>query len=453
MADERVPAGPVSHQGPTLGDPRIAEIAIRAARLEVTEGPDVGLVARVASPVFVIGTGELADMRLTDPTVSREHLRLHVSDTGLMLRDEGSRNGTWIGGLRIHHAGIASDVRIKLGSTAITITVDAEVSSVPVSASGRFGEAIGGSTAMRLVFALLQRAAPTELTILLEGESGVGKEVLARSIHTQSSRVNGPFVAVDCGAIPAHLVESELFGHVRGSFTGATSDRGGLFAEADGGTLFLDEIGELPLDMQPRLLRVLELREVRPVGARDTRKIDVRIVAATNRNLPTAVAEGSFRKDLFYRLSVARVVVPPLRDREEDIEPLATMFLRRALGSSDAEVAPDIKAMLRTHRWPGNVRELKNVIDRHALMGVRDRQSLFDGQAPGAPGSPENLWAMGFHEARRTLLDDFERSYLTRALEASGGVVVRAAERAGIPRPTFYRMLDRLGLKPKDEPR
>jgi DNA-binding NtrC family response regulator len=430
-----------------------SSVRVRAATLEVRSGPDAGRRARLDSPRFIVGTGESADLVLTDPTVSREHLTLILGPDGVVLRDHASRNGTLVGGARIREVILEGDAVLTLGKTVIAIQLDSGLSDILVATRDRFGEAFGVSTAMRHAFAMLERAAATDVTVLLEGESGVGKEVLARGLHDESARREGPFVAVDCGAIPAGLIESELFGHAKGAFTGAGADRLGLFEQADGGTLFLDEIGELPLDMQPRLLRVLELREVRPVGARDTRKINVRIVAATNRNLPTAVAEGSFRKDLFYRLSVARIVVPPLRDREEDIEPLATMFLRRALGSSDAEVAPDIKAMLRTHRWPGNVRELKNVIDRHALMGVRDRQSLFDGQAPGAPGSPENLWSMGFHEARRTLLDDFERSYLTRALEASGGVVVRAAERAGIPRPTFYRMLDRLGLKPKDEPR
>ncbi|HSO37179.1 MAG TPA: sigma 54-interacting transcriptional regulator [Labilithrix sp.] len=434
--------------GSTVGDPRLAEIAIRAARLEVTEGPDAGMVARVASPVFVIGTGELADLRLTDPTVSREHLRLHVSDAGLVLRDEGSRNGTWLGGLRIHHAAIASDVRVKLGSTAITISVDNEVSAVPVSASGRFGDAIGGSTAMRLVFALLQRAAPTELTVLLEGESGVGKEVLARSIHTQSARRGGPFVAVDCGAIPPQLLESELFGHLRGSFTGANADRGGLFSEADGGTLFLDEIGELPLDMQPKLLRALEQREVRPVGANKPRPIDVRIVAATNRQLAAAVARGEFREDLLYRLSVVRVNVPPLRDRRDDILSLARSFLVTATSDKDAQLPPDIEGMLLAYAWPGNVRELRNCVQRFAALGVRDRASLLATSAAEAPAFlDEKLSDLPYHEARQQIVEQFERAYVDGVLEKCDGVVVKAAEHAGIGRASFYRMLER--LKPR----
>ncbi len=434
----------------TLGDPRISELAIRAARIEITEGPDTGMTGRVASPLFVIGTGELANLRLTDPTVSREHLRLHVSDTGLTLHDEGSRNGTWLGGLRIHHAAIGSDVRLKLGSTGITIQVDAEVSSVPVSASGQFGEAIGASTAMRLVFALLHRAAPTELTILLEGESGVGKEVLARSIHAGSSRANGPFVAVDCGAIPAQLVESELFGHLRGSFTGAGSDREGLFEEADGGTLFLDEIGELPLDLQPKLLRAIEQREIRPVGANKPRAIDVRIVAATNRQLSGAVARGEFREDLLYRLSVVRVNVPPLRDRREDILSLARAFLVTATGDRAAQLPPDIEGMLLAYSWPGNVRELRNCVQRFAALGVRDRESLLatgDRTASPLALGGENLSELPYHEARQRVVEQFERAYVDGVLEKCEGVVVKAAEHAGIGRASFYRMLDR--LKPR----
>jgi len=428
-----------------------ASVRVRAATLEVRSGPDAGVRARIESPRFLVGTGESADLVLHDPTVSREHLTLILDHDGLVLKDGASRNGTHIGGARIREIILTGDAVLTLGKTVIAVQLDSGLSDIAVTARLSFGGAYGASTPMRHIFAMLERAAATEVTVLLEGESGVGKEVLARALHDESSRREGPFVAVDCGAIPAGLIESELFGHTKGAFTGAGQDRTGLFGQADGGTIFLDEIGELPLEMQPRLLRVLEMREVRPVGAHETRKVDVRIVAATNRNLAEMCAEGTFRKDLFYRLSVARVVVPPLRDRVEDIETLATTFMRRALASEAAEVAPEIMSMLRSHRWPGNVRELKNVIDRHALMGVRDRKSLFDGEAPAGANVAHDLWSMPFHDARRTLLDDFERTYLTRALAASGGVVIRAAERAGIPRPTFYRMIDRLGMKPKDD--
>lgn len=430
-----------------LPDTHHTSVRVRAATLTVRTGPDAGARARVEPPRFIVGSGEGADLRLTDTTVSREHVTLTLGTDGLTVRDSGSRNGTLLGGARLRDALLTSDVVLALGTTTVSVELDSGLSDIAIATRERFGDALGVSTSMRHVFAVLERAATTDVTVLLEGESGVGKEVLARAIHDESARRDGPFVAVDCGAIPAGLIESELFGHARGAFTGAGQERLGLFEQADGGTVFLDEIGELPIEMQPKLLRFLELRQVRPVGATGERKVDVRVVAATNRHLASAVADGSFRKDLFYRLAVARVVVPPLRDRVDDIEPLATMLLRRTLRSASAELAPDIAAMLRSHRWPGNVRELKNVVERHALLGVRDRANLFDGEAPAGATANEALWSMPFHDAKRTVMDDFERSYLTRALEASGGVVVRAVERTGITRPTFYRMLERLGLK------
>jgi DNA-binding NtrC family response regulator len=438
----------------TKSDPRITQIAIRGVRVEVTEGPDAGKTERILTPVFVIGTGELANLRLTDHTVSREHLRLHLSDTGVVLRDDGSRNGTWIGGLRIHHASLASGARITLGSTTLTIHVDADVSELPVSSRGRFGDALGTSHAMRAVFALLERAAPTELTILIEGESGVGKEVLARAIHGASARKDGPFVAVDCGAIPANLIESELFGHVRGAFTGAQGDRAGLFASANGGTIFLDEIGELPIDVQPKLLRVLEAREVRPVGSNKSQAVDVRVVAATNRRLAEAVENGQFREDLLYRLSVVRVHVPPLRDRPTDIVPIAKHFLVMQTKEPTAQFPPEVEGMLLGYAWPGNVRELRNVVMRFAALGVRDRASLLESggwSSTPAARADENLSDLPYHEARQRMIDVFDRRYVEDALSKSDGVAIRAAERAGIARSTFYRMLERLDISERQK--
>jgi DNA-binding NtrC family response regulator len=304
------------------------------------------------------------------------------------------------------------------------------------------------------VFALLEKAARTDVTVLIEGESGVGKEVLAHGLHLESARAAEPFVAVDCTSIPAGLAESELFGHVRGAFTGATSDHQGFAEQANGGTLFLDELGELPLDIQAKLLRMLEAREVRPVGARGSRKIDIRVVAATNKRLAEAVQRGEFRKDLYYRLAVARVVVPPLRDRPEDIVPLATAFFRRTTGRPDAQLAADIVSMFVSYRWPGNVRELRNVVERHALLGLREEGGLFDelgagGAAKESPyeGPGADVLDLDFHQARRLVLERFEHAYLTSALARAGGVVTKAAELAGVARPSFHRMLERLGVE------
>jgi transcriptional regulator with PAS, ATPase and Fis domain len=302
--------------------------------------------------------------------------------------------------------------------------IEAGPLDLPLSENARFGDAIGVSAPMRHLFASLERVAATEATVLLEGESGVGKEVLAHAIHAASPRAARPFVALDCGAIPPTLIESELFGHERGAFTSADEARRGAFEEANGGTIFLDEIGELPLEMQPKLLRVLEQREVRPLGARAPRRVDVRVVAATNRRLMEAASKGEFRRDLFYRLAVARVVIPPLRDRREDILPLALAFLRTASGNASAELEPELAALLTSYAWPGNVRELRNVIDRYAVLGVRDAEGLFDNAHKGL-AEEEDLALLPFHEARRRVLDRFERTYLPRVLERAGGVVAR----------------------------
>jgi len=418
---------------------RPSSMQVRAISFTVSSGPDSGKQARMTTPTFVIGTGPGADLRLSDGTVSRVHARLALSPNGLTVRDEGSRNGTLFAGVRIHHALITNDVTLTLGSTQIALRFDAGATEVPLSENETFGEAVGISPAIRNVFFVLERAARTDVSVLLEGESGVGKDVLARSVHAQSRRKNGPFIAIDCGAIPENLIESELFGHERGAFTGANAARVGAFESANGGTIFLDEIGELPLDMQPKLLRVLETREVRPVGSNTPRSIDVRIVAATNRKLGEASQKGDFRKDLFYRLAVARVVVPALRDRPEDIVPLARTFLRAATGEAEPDLPPDFEAMLRSYSWPGNVREMRNVIDRFALLGVRDPVALFDGAQPQGAGA-EDLSLLPFAEARRIALERFQRDYFPKVLERAGGVVTKAAEMAGIARPSFYRL-------------
>jgi transcriptional regulator with PAS, ATPase and Fis domain len=426
-------------------------LRVHAVDLEVTRGPDAGRRARIDRPLFVIGTGEGADLRLTDSAVSREHLRASLSPNGVHLRDEGSTNGSWIGGLRIADVMLTSDTMVELGTTGIALRVEAGPLDLPLSSNARFGNAIGVSAAMRHLFAMLERASSSDVTVLLEGESGVGKEILARAVHEESPRKDGPFVAVDCGAIPATLIEAELFGHERGAFTGANEARKGVFEQAEGGTLFLDEIGELPLDLQPKLLRVLEQREVRPLGTAVSRPVNVRVIAATNRRLAEAVNKNEFRRDLFYRLAVARLTVPPLRDRSEDILPIGREFLRTALGNPAAELPSDLAAMLGAYRWPGNVRELRNVIDRYALLGLRDAGHLFDGSSEGVPAG-DDLSHLPYHEARKRALERFERAYLPRVLDRAGGVVARAAELAQVARPSFYRMLERARLNSGGEP-
>jgi transcriptional regulator with PAS, ATPase and Fis domain len=355
-----------------------------------------------------------------------------------------------MGTSRIHELTLTSDAALVVGETTLAVVITSENLDLPLSTSSRFGDAVGVSPIMRHLFATLERAAPSDLTILIEGESGVGKDVLARAIHERSARRNQPFVVADCSAFPDNLIESELFGHDRGAFTGANESRRGVFEEANGGTLFLDEIGELPLDLQPKLLRALEQRIIRPVGGRGGKPVDVRVVAATNRRLSEAARTGEFRSDLFYRLAVVKVTVPPLRERLEDVLPIARAMFRAKLRDAQADLPPDFASMLVAYHWPGNVRELRNVIDRHIALG--ERVGLLDsGQMAQLPGAEEHdpnddLMTLSYHEARKLLLERFEEKYAPRLMARAEGNVSRAADLANIARPSLYRMLDRVGL-------
>jgi transcriptional regulator with PAS, ATPase and Fis domain len=422
--------------------PSATTVRVHAANLEITSGPDAGRAVRIDRPIFIIGTGDSADLRLSDPTVSREHVRLMLTPNGLEMRDEGSKNGTWIGCLRIRETLVTAETAFKIGTTSLAVSLEAGPLDLQLSGRDRFGHAIGVSACMRNVFALLERASESDVTVLLEGESGVGKEVLAQAVHTLSRRGAGPFVTIDCGAIPANLIESQLFGHEKGAFTDATKPGIGAFSQADGGTIFLDEIGELPIDLQPKMLRVLEQREIRPLGSAQTIPIDVRLIAATNRRLSEAVHRNEFRRDLFYRLAVARVTIPPLRDRPEDIIPIAKALLSVASNDPAPDLPEDFASMLTAYHWPGNVRELRNVIDRYVHLGLRDTQSLFDSKRR-ADAAEMDLSLLPYHEARRRAVDEFERAYVRKVMERAGGVVARAAELSEVARASFYRMLDR----------
>ncbi|MBX3185718.1 MAG: sigma 54-dependent Fis family transcriptional regulator [Labilithrix sp.] len=418
-------------------------LRIRTVTLHVIRGPDTGRAVRVEQPTFVVGVGDTADLRLTDPGVSREHLRVLIGPSGVRIKDEGSKNGTYMGTCRVHDLSLAGDTVVTIGSTTIGISVEGEPIEIALSASDRFGEATGVSTAMRHLFAQLERAADSDLTVLIEGESGVGKDLLANGVHGRSLRRNAPFVVVDCGSIPENLIESELFGHERGAFTGADHARQGALEAASGGTVFLDEIGELPLEMQPKLLRALEAREVRPIGARAARTIDVRFVAATNRRLAEAARTGDFRSDLYYRLAVVKVTVPPLRERPEDILPIARAMLRALKQDATADYPADYASMLTAYPWPGNVRELRNVVERYAVLGTPTLDIHQHAVAMMGATDP-GISLLSYQEARQIVLDRFEEAYVPRVLERANGVVTKAAELARVARPSFYRMLERV---------
>jgi transcriptional regulator with GAF, ATPase, and Fis domain len=426
--------------------------------LAVVDGPSRGARAAVGSEIARIGTADGNDLVLLDRTVSRFHCELSVRGNTIIIRDCGSTNGTMIDGVRVREAEIPPGTLVRIGGSALRVELGEEPAFVEVSGRGGFGELVGSSVEMRRVYAILERLALTDATVLVQGETGTGKDVLARSLHAASARAQRPLVAVDCGAIPEHLVESELFGHVRGAFTGATSDRMGVFEEADGGTLFLDEIGEMPIALQPKLLRAIESRSIRRVGSSTSRTVNVRIVAATNRSLSSSINEGSFREDLYYRLAVVELRLPPLRARRDDIPVLAAHFFRMFAGDH-AALPAEFVAGLVGRGWPGNVRELRNYIERAVSLGTVEPR----GPAPGAPAQPlpgtevppgsiESFVALHLplKEARRAWTESFELVYVRTMLKMVGGNVTRAAERAGVSRRFLQRMVARLGIRPSD---
>jgi len=423
---------------------------VRQVRLRVLSGPEAGEVFTSRGERTVIGTHSRADVRSTDPTLSRFHCEITLSGGKAIVRDLESRNGTRVDGVVVLAAELHDGAVLGLGRSQIRFEHTTEAVRVPLSESERFGGLVGRSVGTRAAFAILERAAPTDATVLLTGETGTGKDVAAESIHRESPRRDGPFVVIDCGAIPAGLLESELFGHLRGSFTGADRDRVGAFELASGGTLFLDEIGELPLELQPKLLRALESRSIRPIGAPAPSDVDVRILAATNRDLRAEVNARRFRSDLFFRLAVIEVTLPPLRQRTEDV-PLLVEALLESMGASRAPMAAELRsgrwaeALLR-HPWPGNVRELRNTLER--VVALQEMPAL-DAPLPAAAASLDALVdpRQPLRLARERWVRTFERRYLEALLRQHGDNVSAAARAAGVDRIHLHRLLSRTGLR------
>jgi transcriptional regulator with GAF, ATPase, and Fis domain len=326
------------------------------------------------------------------------------------------------------------------------VSVDQQDVAAPDYERPAFGEAWGQSLAMRGLFRALERVAATNSTVLLQGETGTGKEVLAQAVHQASARRAEPLVVVDCGAVTGSLVESELFGHVKGAFTGAMAERKGAFLDANGGTVFLDEIGELPLEMQPKLLRVLETGTVKRLGEDAPRRVDVRVVAATHRNLESDVDAGRFRSDLYFRLAVVLLRVPPLRERAGDIPVLAQHFLQR-LGRADFPLSAPLVEKLKAYAWPGNVRELRNVVERALAMGSVEIPSP---SKVAARGGVTELGDLPYKEAKERLVESFTREYLDALLERCGRNLTAVARAAGIARPHLHRLVRKYGLKASD---
>jgi DNA-binding NtrC family response regulator len=418
------------------------EIRYRRFSLKVVAGPDEGAQAVSAGEEATIGTEPGNDLVLSDRTVSRHHLAIRAGARGFELTDLGSTNGTILGGYRVFSALLEPGALVGLGRT--TVKFDASDDQVREDLSPResFGRAIGASAAMRRVFGVLERFASADGTILLEGETGTGKEVLAEAIHQESPRRAGPFVVVDCGAIPPALIESELFGHARGAFTGAVEHRVGAFESARGGTVFLDEIGELPLASQPALLRALEDRTCKRVGDDRRIHIDVRVVAATHRDLRHEVNRSRFRADLFYRLAVLRVRVPALRERRDDIALLVRHF-HAQLAAGDL-LPDDLVTALARQSWPGNVRELRSAVQRAVVLG--DASGWADGSRRKAVPDLTDL-ERTYSDSKEDAIARWERGYVARLLEQFSGNLSHAARSVGMSRNYLRKLAVRYGLR------
>jgi two-component system, NtrC family, response regulator GlrR len=395
-----------------------------------------------------IGSHPSNDLVLADPTVSRFHCEVAADDDRCRLLDLGSRNGTLVGEVQVTDGTVASGAVLTLGRTRVRVALEAGEEEAPASASPGFGSLVGSSAAIREVFAQLERAAASDATVLLEGETGTGKEGAAEALHAAGARADGPFIVVDCGAIPPTLLEAELFGHEQGAFTGAGERRIGAFEEASGGTLFLDEIGELPSELQPKLLRVLETRQIRRIGSRTPIDCDVRVVAATNRDLRAEVNDGGFRADLYYRVAVVRITLPPLRGRVDDLPLLVGRLLERLDADPETKAAlsaPEFIEALARAAWPGNVRELRNHLEQ--CLVFREARLPEPGPSGAARGAVEVDPTVPYETARRRALESFERDYVRALVAHADGNVARAAREAGMNRAYLYRLLGRYRLK------
>ncbi len=450
--------------GTFVPDDEASDVGEASTRAMSARGDTAGVVAIVLSggakgttrplrETLRIGKAPDNDLVLPDDTVSRHHCEIVRSKSGIQVKDLGSTNGTRVQGARVTEAVVSPGTVLKVGEVEIVIRAAVRNVEVLPSDQTRFGDALGASLAMRTIFGVLERIAPTDATVLFEGETGTGKDVLARATWKASARAQKPFVVVDCGAVSYSLIESEIFGHERGAFTGAVAARQGAFELAEGGTVFLDEIGELPLDVQPKLLRVLETKEYRRVGGNRVLKADVRVLAATKRNLQREVEAGKFREDLYFRLAVVPLTVPPLRARREDMPLLVDAILKAVPGGMT--VSQETLESLASHDWPGNVRELRNVLDRAVYLARATGESqLHLVSLPTAGPSSADVFhfdpSKSYRETRAKFDAEFERRYVKWLLGRHASNVSAAAREAKMDRKHLHDMAKKHGLRSPD---
>jgi DNA-binding NtrC family response regulator len=416
--------------------------------VERENGQGVSRTVTHEGDVCRIGTHPSNDLVLDDPSVSRFHCRLALDAHGWRVEDAGSTNGVFLHDLRILGAVLPPEALLLVGQSAVRVHATAIERALVPSVPG-FGALLGTGRAMQRLFAVLEKVASSDINCFIQGESGTGKELVATEIVQRGQRAEKPFVVVDCGAISPNLVESELFGHVRGAFTGADRDRVGAFEAADGGTVFLDEVGELPLEVQPKLLRALEQGEIRRVGETKPRKVDVRVISATHRDLDREVNRGTFRGDLYFRIAVITVRVPPLRERPEDVPHLIRHFLEGLGAEGDQHLfGADVISELARHAWPGNVRELRNYVERSVVLKTA-RMSI----TPPPPSVLAGARAadvdvhVPFKVAKDALIEGFERAYLRAVVAECGGNLTKAARMAGIDRMYLHRLVQKYATR------
>jgi DNA-binding NtrC family response regulator len=425
---------------------RRASIEPLPVLIRVEHAPAHPSTFQLNSGSCILGAGHEADIVIEADTVSRQHVELRLVPEGVAVTDLGSKNGCFYLGQRFQHMTLQPGSRFRIGSVEVSIHVDTAVLRREAAQQPRnYGDLIGASARMCHLFSQLQRLEGSKVNLLIAGESGTGKELIARAVHEHSALRQGPFVVVNCGALDRQLVRSELFGHERGAFTGAVRRHVGAFEAAQGGTVFLDEIGELPLDVQPVLLRALEQRKITAVGSHGEVSIDVRLIAATHRDLAAEVRAGQFREDLFYRVQVVRLEVPPLRERLDDIAVLAREFARR---QGVPSLPDDFVDALSHHHWPGNVRELRNAVEAYLALGeAPPSASVADtGDIATALGRFVNL-NKSYADQKQELLSHFTRAYVQQLMDRTGGNQSEAARISGLERTYIGRLLGRLRLR------
>lgn len=434
--------------------PRMTEATSASFRLFVTEGADHGLQFDVTPDLpsrLLVGKGPACDVQLKDPEASRRHAALDVVGLRLSLTDLDSTNGTFVNGLAVGRAYLTGGEQITIGSTVLRVELAPEAPAAAIPFRDHFGRVSGASLQMRRLYALCERLALTEVPVVIEGETGTGKEQLAEALHEVGSRANGPFVVFDCTAVTPNLIESELFGHERGAFTGSVGVHRGVFERASGGTLLVDEIGDLPNALQAKLLRAIQRSQVTRVGGEKAIDVDVRLLFATRRDLDKEVQEGRFRDDLFHRIAVARIELPPLRARHGDITLLATRFWNH-MGGDPKQLSASVLEAWEAYSWPGNIRELRNAVMRRIALG--DLSDATETAEPVQDVGVGTRAALGqgdtiarilaqdptLEDARNQLRSEFETRYIAHALEKGGGNVGRAAAFSGVAHRHFQRL-------------